>query len=215
LIEVITGLRRAVKGEVILLGEDVTNRTPREFIDRGICHIPEERIRMGLVPDMSVAENLVLKSYRHPPFSRGPILNYSEIRRHAEKLVSEYDVMTPSVDTPAKLLSGGNIQRLILARETSGKPRLIVAAHPTYGLDVGATEYIRRLLLKFRDGGAAILLVSEDLEEVLSLSDRIAVMFEGEFMGVVDADDVDVEEIGLMMAGVRRMEVVENVGDKG
>jgi len=215
LIEVITGLRRAVKGKVVLLGEDVTNRTPRELIDRGVCHIPEERIRTGLVPDMSVAENLILKSYRRPPFSRGPLLNYSEIRRYAEKLVSEYDVMTPSVDTPAKLLSGGNIQRLILARETSGKPRLIVAAHPTYGLDVGATEYIRRLLLKFRDGGAAILLVSEDLEEVLSLSDRIAVMFEGEFMGVVDADDVDVEEIGLMMAGVRRMEVVENVGDKG
>ncbi|HDM27029.1 MAG TPA: ABC transporter ATP-binding protein, partial [Candidatus Bathyarchaeota archaeon] len=204
LVEAITGLRRAEEGKILLMGEDITNHTPRDLIDRGVYHIPEERIRMGLVPNMTVAENLVLKSYRRPPFCRSLLLDYGEIRKYAEKMVSKYNIVTPSIDTPAKLLSGGNIQRLILARETSGRPRLVVAAHPTYGLDVGATEYIRKLLLKLREQGAAILLVSEDLEEVLTLSDRVAVMFEGQFMGVLKAEEADMEEIGLMMAGVSK-----------
>ncbi|MFQ6014544.1 MAG: ABC transporter ATP-binding protein [Anaerolineae bacterium] len=203
LVEVITGLRRAMKGKVMLLGEEVTNCPAGQLIEKGLAHIPEERIRMGLVPNMSVAENLILKKYRYPPCSQGSFLDFAFVGQQAEKLISEYDIVVPGQDTPAKLLSGGNIQKLILAREMSGNPRFIVAAHPTYGLDVGATEYIRQLLLQQRERGAAILLVSEDLEEVLSLSDRIAVMFEGNVVGIRDAVKADVEEIGLMMAGVK------------
>jgi len=201
LVEVITGLRRAVKGRVSILGEDVTNRPPGEIAERGVAHIPEERIRMGLVPNMSVAENLILKNYRCPPCSSRLFLNLPFIGQHAEELISEYNIVTPSKETPAKLLSGGNIQRLILARELSEEPRLIVAAHPTYGLDVGATEHIRQLLLKQREEGAAVLLVSEDLEEIMQMSDRIAVMFEGNIVGIVDTKGAKVEEIGMMMAG--------------
>jgi len=205
LVEVITGLRNATKGEVLILGADVANRSPGEIADKGVAHIPEERIRMGLVPNMSVAENLILKNYRHAPLSNKLFLSFTSIDERAEKLISQYNIITPSKETPAKLLSGGNIQRLILARETSENPRLVVAAHPTYGLDVGATEHIRLLLLKQRERGVAILLVSEDLEEIMSLSDRIAVMFEGEIMGIVDAEGAKKEDIGLMMTGSKRI----------
>jgi len=205
LIEVITGLRSATKGEVLIFGVDATNSSPREIANKGVAHIPEERIRVGLVPNMSVAENLILKNYRQAPFSNKLFLNFTSIDQWAEKLISHYNIITPSKETPAKLLSGGNIQKLILARETSNNPRLIVAAHPTYGLDIGATENIRLLLLKQREMGGAVLLVSEDLEEIMSLSDRIAVMFKGEIMGIIDAEDAKKEEIGLMMAGAKRM----------
>ncbi|HID87793.1 MAG TPA: ATP-binding cassette domain-containing protein, partial [Anaerolineae bacterium] len=201
LVEVITGLRKATRGKVFILGKDVTNCSPREIMEGGVAHIPEERVRMGLAPNMSVAENLILKDYRCPPVCKGLFLDLGFIAQRARELISQYDIVAPSKDTPAKLLSGGNIQRLILARELSEEPRLIVAAHPTYGLDVGATEQIRQLLLRQREQGAAILLVSEDLEEIMTMSDRIAVMFEGEIVGIVDAAEAEVEEIGLMMAG--------------
>lgn len=203
LIEVITGLRRAVKGRVSMLGEDVTNRSPGEIAENGVTHIPEERIRMGLIPNMSVGENLILKNYRRPPFSNWLFLNLPFIHERTERLISEYNIVTPSKETPAKLLSGGNIQKLILAREISEKPRLIVAAHPTCGLDVGVTEQIRRLLLEQRESGVAILLVSEDLDEIMQMSDRIAVMFEGNIGGIVDAGEAKVEEIGMMMMGAK------------
>jgi len=205
LVEVINGLRKATEGKVFILGQDRTNCSPKEVIEMKVAHIPEERIRMGLVSNMSIAENLVLKNYRDSPFSKILFLNLAVIDQEAEKLISEYNIITPSKKTQAKLLSGGNIQRLILARELSENPCLIVAAHPTYGLDVGATEYIRTLLLKQREEGAAVLLVSEDLEEIMSLSDRIAVMFEGVFIGILPAESAEVEEIGLMMAGAKRM----------
>jgi len=205
LVEVINGLRKATEGKVFILGQDRTNCSPKEVIEMKVAHIPEERIRMGLVSNMSIAENLVLKNYRDSPFSKILFLNLAVIDQEAEKLISEYNIITPSKKTQAKLLSGGNIQRLILARELSENPCLIVAAHPTYGLDVGATEYIRTLLLKQREEGAAVLLVSEDLEEIMSLSDRIAVVFEGVFMGILPAESAEVEEIGLMMAGAKRM----------
>ncbi|HAL61041.1 MAG TPA: hypothetical protein DCP08_01365 [Chloroflexi bacterium] len=204
LVEVITGLRQATEGKVVLLGEDITNCSPGEIIGRGVAHIPEERIRMGLVPGMSVAENLILKVYRSSPCSQRLFLNRAFIDQHAERLISEYEIVTPSKDVPAKLLSGGNIQKLILARETSEEPVLIVAAHPTYGLDVGATERIRQLLLEQSERGAAILLVSEDLEEIMTISDRIAVMFEGRIAGIVDTAEAEVEEIGSMMVGARK-----------
>lgn len=204
LVEVITGLRRATEGKVVLLGEDITHCSVGEIIGRGVAHIPEERIRMGLIPDMSVAENLILKAYRCSPCSQRLFLNSAFIGQYAERLISEYEIVTPSKDGPAKLLSGGNIQKLILARETSEEPVLIVAAHPTYGLDVGATERIRQLLLEQSERGAAILLVSEDLEEIMTLSDRIAVMFEGKIVGIVAAAEADIEEIGSMMVGARK-----------
>ncbi len=206
LVEAITGLRKVESGRIICLGKDVTNCNPRIIAMLGMAHIPEERIRLGIAPGLSVAENLILKSYHTKPFSGRVMLNWGIIRETAEKLVKEYEIMTPSINTPAKLLSGGNIQRLILARELSGGAWVIVAAHPTYGLDVGATEYIRKLLLKQRERGCGVLLVSEDLEEVLNLSDRIAVMFEGEFMGIVKPEEASIEDIGLMMAGTKRVE---------
>jgi simple sugar transport system ATP-binding protein len=203
LVEVICGLRRAQGGEVVVLGQPLTNRSPRTVADAGVAHIPEERLRMGIVPGMTVEENLILKKHHRPPFSSGPLLRLAEVRKFAEQAIEEYEIMTPSPRTPAKLLSGGNIQKLILARELSGEPGLVVAAHPTYGLDVGATELIRQLLLRQRDAGAGVLLVSEDLEEILSLADRIAVMFRGEIMGIVEASEAELGEIGLMMAGTR------------
>ena len=207
LVEVLTGLRPAERGTVLILGQDVTNRSARFLSDLGCAHVPEERIRMGIVPALSVEENLILKKHHRPPFSWRSFLDLHAVRAFAHRAVEEYGIMTPSVRTPAKLLSGGNIQRLILARELSGKPAVVIAAHPTYGLDVGATEQIQQILLRQREEGAAVLLVSEDLEEILALSDRIAVMFRGEIMGIVRPGEATLEEIGLMMAGEQRVGV--------
>lgn len=209
LVEVLTGLRRPERGKIFLLGQDVTNRSPRFLSDLGCAHVPEERIRLGIVPALAVEENLILKKHHRPPFCRFLFLNLAAMRGFAEKAIAQYEILTPSPRTPAKLLSGGNIQRLILARELSGKPAVVIAAHPTYGLDVGATEQIRQLLLRQREEGAAVLLVSEDLEEIMELSDRIAVMFRGEIMGIVPAGEATLAEIGLMMAGERRSIPVE------
>lgn len=209
LVEVVTGLRRAAQGKVFLVGQDVTNRSPRFLADLGCAHVPEERIRMGTIPALPVEENLVLKKHHRAPFSWRGFLDLGAIRSFALKAIEEYGIMTPSPRTPAKLLSGGNLQRLILARELSGNPVVVIAAHPTYGLDVGATEQIRQLLLRARDEGAAVLLVSEDLEEIMELSDRIAVMFRGEIMGILPEAHATLEEIGLMMAGEKRVKVGE------
>ncbi len=206
LVEVLTGLRRASRGKILLLGREVTNRSPREIAEAGVAHVPEERIRMGIVPSLSLRENLLLKRYRYPPFSRAFFLDGRAAAENARAAIALYQIATPSDATPVKLLSGGNIQRLVLARELSGDPCLIVAAHPTYGLDVGATEQVRQILLKERERGAAILLTSEDLEEILSVSDRVLVMFGGEVMGTLGAAAADLEEIGLLMAGTRRKE---------
>ena len=203
LAEVITGLRNTEKGKINILGVDVTESSPMTILNQGTAHIPEERIKMGIVPNMSVSENLVLRRYNQHPFSKGFWLDADIINQYSEQLINEYNIVTPSTKTPVKLLSGGNIQKLILARETSWNPKLIIASHPTYGLDVGATEQIRQLLLEQREKGAAILLISEDLNEILSLSDRIIVMFNGEFFGEMLAETANIEKIGLMMAGVK------------
>ncbi len=201
LVQAVVGLRRVKSGSVRVMGVDATNRSPREIAELGVGHIPEERLKFGIVPDMSVAENSVLKSYYRPPYRKGLLLDYGEIRRTAESLINEYEIAVPSPDTRARLLSGGNMQKLIVGREIRRDPKLIVASNPTFGLDVGATEYIRKLLLRKRDEGKAILLVSGDLDEVIQLSDRIAVMFEGRFVGIVRPEEVTREEIGLMMSG--------------
>ncbi len=203
LVHAIVGLRKVKSGTVRILGVDTTNKSPREIAELGVGHIPEERLKYGIVPNLSVAENSILKSYYKSPYRKGLTIDYSEVRRNAENLINEYGIVVPSPETPAKLLSGGNMQKLIVGRELKRRPKLIIASNPTFGLDVGATEYIRKILLEQRDAGAAILLVSGDLDEVLQLSDRIAVMFNGQFMGIVRPEEVTVEEIGLMMSGVR------------
>ncbi len=201
LAEVVTGLRKTTEGGVFIAGCDLTNCSPRRVIREQVSHVPGDRLGMGLVPNLAVSDNVILKSYRDPPLAKGPFLDRPSIARFAARLIEAFSIATPSQQTPVKLLSGGNLQRTILAREISVGPKLMVAVHPTRGLDIGATESVRNLLLKQREEGAAIFLISEDLDELLSISDRIAVMYEGEIMGVVSAEEADIGEIGLMMAG--------------
>jgi len=201
LAEVITGLRSATGGSVRVRARDITNRPPRRAIDLGLSHVPEDRMHTGLVANMAVSDNLVLKTYRQPPLSRLGFLIKKAIVRFASRLVKEYEIATPSLETPIKGLSGGNLQKALLAREITAGGDLMVAVHPTRGLDIGATEWVQRKLLDQRRKGAAILLISEDLDELLSVSDRIAVMYEGRIMGIVDAEEADVAQLGLWMAG--------------
>ena len=171
------------------------------MIEHGVAYVPEDRVRVGAPQNLSIAENLVLRTYRYEPYSNGPLLQKQEIEANAEKLISEFNIIAPSKDTITRTLSGGNLQKLILARELSGKPKLILTLYPTRGLDVGATEFVRGLLLKQREMGAGILLISEDLDEIISLSDRIAVLYDGQIIGIVPAKSADLGEIGLMMGG--------------
>jgi len=205
LVEAITGLRKIQKGEIKFLDKNITNKNSRDINEMGIAHIPEERLKFGTVPNFPIYENTILKNYYKKPFSNKMMINYYTVKEYSKKLISEFSVSTPSINIPLKLLSGGNIQKLILAREISSNPRLIVAAHATYGLDIAATEFVRKLLLVKRDEGIAILLLSEDLEEIINLSDRMGIMFMGEFMGIVSPKEVDIENIGLMMAGVKKI----------
>jgi simple sugar transport system ATP-binding protein len=201
LAEVLTGLRACRAGRVLAADEEVANRPPRETIRRGIAHVPEDRTGVGSAPNLSVTDNLIMKSYREAPIAKGWAIDARTARRLAEELRDGYGIATPSVDVEARLLSGGNLQRLILAREIEAKPRIMVAVQPTRGLDVGAIEAVHRLLLAQRAAGAATLLISEDLDEILALADRVAVIFEGRIVGLFDASEADVAEIGLLMTG--------------
>jgi ABC-type uncharacterized transport system ATPase subunit len=205
LAEVITGLRACTQGRVLVNGQEVQNRSARAAIDAGTAHIPEDRTHVGTAPNLSVTDNLIMKSYRLPPLAHGWALNRVAARQRAETLKEQYEIMVPDVKTPVRLLSGGNLQRTILAREISSEPALMIAVQPTRGLDVGAIESVRRLLLARREAGAAILLISEELEELIALSDRIYVLYEGEVMGEVH--DGQAEEIGLMMTGTRQADL--------
>ncbi|MGD9301041.1 MAG: ATP-binding cassette domain-containing protein, partial [Desulfobacterales bacterium] len=199
------GLRRVESGNIIMDGEDITNQTARCIHDRGIAHVPEERIKFGIAPGLCLYDNAILKQHHRSKYSSKLFLAYNKIKQHTQQLLSDFKVLAPSINVQTKNLSGGNIQKLILGREISENPSLLVASHPTYGLDVGATEYLRNHLLKRRREGGAVLLVSEDLDEIFELCDRIAVMFRGEFMGVLMADDPRLKDIGLMMAGSLRI----------
>jgi simple sugar transport system ATP-binding protein len=201
LAEVITGLRPATEGQVRIGSRDVANRPPRCTIDLGLSHIPEDRTHTGLITNMTVSDNLILKGYRRPPLARLGFLLQRAIARFADRLIRDFEIATPSRETPMKGLSGGNLQKALLAREITAGGNVMVAVHPTRGLDIGATEWVQRTLLEQRQKGAAILLISEDLDELLAVSDRILVMYEGRVMGTVRAEDADVEELGLMMAG--------------
>ncbi|MCB0033424.1 MAG: ABC transporter ATP-binding protein, partial [Anaerolineales bacterium] len=205
LAEVIVGLWDVSAGAVMLEGRDVTDFPPAEMIAAGISYIPEERMHDGAIKNFTVAENLILQDHAREPYSTRTFLNFKTIAQHARKMIAQFDVKTPSLETPIKNLSGGNIQKLILARELARHPRVLVAAQPTRGVDIGATEYIHNQLLAEREAGLATLLISEDLDEIRALSDRIVVMFEGAVMGIVDNDQTTVEELGLMMAGEKRL----------
>ncbi len=208
LAEVITGLMPVTSGSIRLDGRDVTGNSPIQMIKSGISHIPADRGAMGVVGDMSVSDNLVMKKYRRKPMSRNGILNRSNIARFARSMIDLFRISTPTAETRVKFLSGGNIQKTILAREIDSCGGILVAAYPSRGLDVGATEAVRKNLLRQRDNQGAVLLVSEELEELLMVSDRIAVMFEGKIMGIVSAQDTDIEELGMMMAGMKKEQIV-------
>jgi simple sugar transport system ATP-binding protein len=202
LAESITGLRKIIDGRVILEGNDLTNFAPGDLTDRMLAYIPEERMRDGMIKNFSVAENMILREHHKQPFSRSGFLNLRDISTHSDQLINKFHVKTPSHDTLVKNLSGGNIQKVILAREISRNPRVIIAAQPTRGLDIGATEYVREQLLEQRRKGAAVMLISEDLDEILALSDRIAVIYEGQIMDIVPRENATPEKLGLLMAGV-------------
>jgi simple sugar transport system ATP-binding protein len=202
LAEVITGLRPLTTGQIILEGQDVTGQKPGELTERMLAYIPEERMKDGMIQEFSVAENMVLRDHHKQPFSRSGFLRLGVIAAYTDELIKKFQIKTPSRDTPAKSLSGGNIQKVVLARELARQPRVLIAAQPTRGLDIGATEYVHARLQEQRQQGTAILLISEDLDEILGLSDRIAVIYEGQIMGIVECEQAVPEQLGLLMAGV-------------
>jgi simple sugar transport system ATP-binding protein len=208
LAELIAGLRRPSSGKITLDEFDITTWEPDRRLTHGLAYIPEERMRDGVIRELSVEENLILEDHGRRPFARGIFLNFGRIARHVDRLVEEFEIKTPSRSTPLRNLSGGNIQKLILARELAKQPSVLVAAQPTRGVDIGSTEYIHRRLVEQRATGTATLLISEDLDEVLNLSDRLAVLYEGRVMGILDREDATVERLGLMMAGVPMAEAL-------
>ncbi|USK51711.1 ABC transporter ATP-binding protein [Bacillus sp. CMF12] len=206
LIEAITGLRKSESGSIKLNGKEIMNMSPRKVTEKGVGHIPQDRHKHGLVLDFPIGENMVLQTYYKAPFSKKGVLNFKEIYSKAKKLIKEFDVRTPSEYTLARALSGGNQQKAIIGREIDRNPDLLIAAQPTRGLDVGAIEYIHKRLIEQRDQGKAVLLISFELEEIMNVSDRIAVIYEGEIVAVVDPKQTTEQELGLLMAGSKRKE---------
>lgn len=200
-IEVLTGLRKPESGKIIINDKDVFGKSTREIMDSGLGHIPEDRHKRGLILKYSLFENAILGVQHSAPFSKKGIMDYGKIREYANKIIKEFDVRTPSDEVPASSLSGGNQQKLIVAREISKDPDLLIAAQPTRGVDVGAIEFIHKRLVQERDSGKAVLLVSFELDEILALSDRIAVMYDGKIVGVLNREDADEQKLGVLMAG--------------
>ncbi len=201
LAETLVGLREALGGKVIVHGKDIANQPVKLGIQHGISLVPADRTNVGTAPNLSVTDNIIMKCYDQSPIGQGWMVNSAEAGKYASELKQAYDIMVPTIETSVRLLSGGNLQKVILAREISSNPTLMIAVQPTRGLDVGVIESVQRLLLAQRETGAAILLISEELEELLSLSDRIYVIYEGEIMGQVL--DGDIDKIGQMMTGTR------------
>ncbi len=203
LVEAITGLRAILGGQVVINGIDVTHVSPRRITEAGVAHVPEDRQKNGMVASFPVKDNLVLQTYYVEPFSAGIVANEREVAQTAEALVKQYDIRTPNVYVPISKLSGGNQQKVIIAREFSRHNRLLIAAQPTRGLDVGSIEYIHKQIVRQRDAGAAVLLISAELDEILSLSDRVVVMFGGKIMDTMPIESATRNVCGLLMAGVR------------
>jgi simple sugar transport system ATP-binding protein len=203
LAEVVAGLRRPAAGTIEVGGTALTATDPRAARRQGVAHVPEDRLRTGTAPSLSVEDNLALTAYRTPAMSSGPFLRRQRLRSWARELIGRFGVKAPGPTTAVRLLSGGNVQKVLLARELSSQPSLLVAASPTRGLDVGAVESVRELLVQAADDGVGVLLISEDLDELLDLSDRIAILYAGRIVGVVDRADAEVTELGLLMGGGR------------
>jgi len=202
LVEALAGLRNPQAGKVILDGKDITHSSSLERWQKGMGYIPSDRHDVGSIGEFSLVENITMNYYFDKNYSRSGIMEYAHLRKLTEEVITEYSVATPSPDIRAKNLSGGNLQKLILARVLSRSPRLVIADLPTQGLDVGATEFVQNKLMAAKQGKAGVLLISEDLDEILSLSDRVAVIYEGKFMGIVHADEAKKENVGAMMAGL-------------
>ncbi len=202
LAEVIAGLRPSTNGHLYFDDEEVSGWSTAARTASGFAYIPEERMHDGVVQDFSIAENLILQDHTRPPFSRRTFLDFRAIAQRSRQLVQDFQVKTPTIETQIKRLSGGNIQKVIMARELARQPRILIAAQPTRGVDIGATEYIHQRLLDQRAAGTATVLISEDLDEILALADRILVLYEGRVMGIVQRDETNAEALGLMMAGV-------------
>lgn len=217
LCEAMVGLRRSESGDVLVQGREMGNASPRAFLDRGVAYIPEDRKGTGLVPSMNIRENVVLRKYWKKPFARGRwFIDWEVVAGHTGRLVERFGVITPGLGIPIRALSGGNLQKLMLARELSDNPKAIIAVQPTWGLDVGATEYVRERLLEQRDRGAAVFLVSEDLEELLALSDRLAVIHQGRIMGITkNPRALSEEDLGLLMAGTSLEDVLRGREERG
>jgi len=204
LVEAITGLRKVDSGHILINGQEMTNATPRQITEAGqSCHIPEDRHAYGMVDKYSIADNLVLNTYYQAPFARGLTINERAIREHASDLVERFDVRTPTVEHSGDSLSGGNQQKMVVAREFSRPIKLLIAAQPTRGIDVGSIEFIHNQIVAKRDDGVAVLLVSSELDEILALSDRIVVMYKGTIIGIVPRAEATREGLGLLMAGVK------------
>ena len=201
LAETITGMRTPTRGEIVLGGRRLRGGDAREAIRAGVAHVPEDRLHTGVAPSLSISSNVVLKSYRAGRVTRGPLLRLRAIRKYAAELIHRYDVRGGGPELPARQLSGGNLQKVVLAREFEGSPRVLVVASPTRGLDVAAIETVHRYLREAAEGYVGVLLISEDLDEILALADRVAVMYEGAIVGERDARTATVEELGLLMAG--------------
>jgi ABC-type uncharacterized transport system ATPase subunit len=200
LVEALNGLRRVRSGRISLYGDDVTNHSSRELSERGVAYIPGDRQRYGLVLVYPIKDNLVLTDYYHPPYSRRGVIDQGAIARRARELIPEFDIRTPSADVPASTLSGGNQQKLIVAREFSRELKLLVADQPTRGIDVGSIEFIHKQIVAKRDAGTAVLLVSAELDEIMELSDRIGVMYRGRLVAILDAETAEKDRVGLIMA---------------
>lgn len=199
--QLLTGLLKPNSGTVTIDGKEISHLNAQQVKDTGITHVPEDRHKMGLVLDFSIPENLILGFHKKPPVSKKGVLDETYIKKHAKELIEKYDIRTLNEWVPARSLSGGNQQKIVIAREIDANPELLIAAHPTRGVDIGAIEFIHQKLLDLRSAQKGVLLISADLNEVMSLSDRIVVMFEGEIMGIVDAKDATETQLGLMMAG--------------
>jgi simple sugar transport system ATP-binding protein len=221
LAEAIVGLRKVQSGKLMIRGKDITNKNTDEIMQGGVGYIPEDRINKGLLMSFDVSQNLILGSHHKAPFAdSGPSLmkkitkkklffNSGEVKQYSKKLITEYDIKTPSEETYVANLSGGNLQKLILARVLSQKPHLLIASSPTRGLDIGAADFVTEKLIDESANGTSILLFSTDLDEILKLSDRIAVIFAGKIVGILDSDKCDISKIGLLMAGVKDPKILK------
>ena len=213
LIEAITGLRKVKSGKITINSKDITGKKPREITESGLGHIPQDRHKHGLVLDFSVGYNAALQSYYHEPFSKTGIMQYKVVSEKAKEIIEAYDVRTPGEHVPARALSGGNQQKLIIGREVERNPDLLIAALPTRGLDVGAIEFIHKRLIEQRDNGKAVLLISFELDEVMNVSDRVAVIYDGTIVDTVIPEETTEQELGLLMAGQSKEEIA-TVEDK-